>query len=234
VTPITFAHRGARLAAPENTIDAFRAALAAGVRGIETDAWLGADGTVVLSHDATVGRGLRRRRVDRMDAAARGACGVPTLGELYGLLGTRFELSVDAKEARVARPVVDEARAHGAVERLWLCSPDLALLRSLRDVPGVHLVHSTRRSALDRVLERHAAALGAAGIDAMNLHHREWTAGLVSLFHRFDVRAFAWDVQEVRHALAVLRMGVDAVYGDHPDRLVATVAAFAEGRAPDA
>ena len=57
----------------------------------------------------------------------------------------------------------------------------------------------------------------------MNMHHSEWTAGLVSLFHRFDVRAFAWDTQEVRQLRAVLRMRIDAVYCDRPDRMVATV-----------
>ena len=61
------------------------------------------------------------------------------------------------------------------------------------------------------------------GIDAINLHHTEWTAGLVSLFHRFDLRAFAWDTQEVRHIRAVLAMGIDAIYCDRPDRMVATV-----------
>ena len=57
----------------------------------------------------------------------------------------------------------------------------------------------------------------------MNMHHSEWTAGLVSLFHRFDVKAFAWDTQEVRHLRAMLRIGVDAVYCDRPERMVETV-----------
>ena len=51
---ITFAHRGARLEEPENTIPAFRRALDAGVSGLETDAWASADGEVVCVHDATV------------------------------------------------------------------------------------------------------------------------------------------------------------------------------------
>ena len=56
----------------------------------------------------------------------------------------------------------------------------------------------------------------------------EWTAGLVGLFHRFGLRAFAWDVQEARHLRAVLAMQVDGVYSDHVDRMVATVAEWAE------
>jgi len=57
----------------------------------------------------------------------------------------------------------------------------------------------------------------------MNFHHTEWSAGLVSLFHRFEVKAFAWDTQEVRQLRAVLAMGIDAVYCARPGRMVATV-----------
>ena len=59
----------------------------------------------------------------------------------------------------------------------------------------------------------------------MNMHHTEWTAGLVALFHRFDVQAFAWDVQEVRHLRGDARASASTrVYCDHVDRMVATVA----------
>jgi glycerophosphoryl diester phosphodiesterase len=37
------------------------------------------------------------------------------------------------------------------------------------------------------------------------------------------MRAFAWDTQEARHLRAALRMGIDAVYCDNPDRMVAVV-----------
>jgi glycerophosphoryl diester phosphodiesterase len=77
-------------------------------------------------------------------------------------------------------------------------------------------------------VERHAARLAEAGIAACNMHHTDWTAGLVQLYHRFDVLTFAWDVQEVRHLRAMLAMGMDAVYSDYVDRMVATVAEWGE------
>jgi glycerophosphoryl diester phosphodiesterase len=220
---ITFAHRGARLLEPENTIAAFRRALEAGATGIETDVWLSSDREVVCTHDASVTRGLRRRKVAATTAADLAAYGVPRLADVYDQLGTQFECSVDVKAPEAALPLLGVARGHGTLERLWVCSPELDLLRELRAEPAVRLVHSTRRRAIDTPIERHAHDLAGWGIDALNLHHAEWTAGLVSLFHRFDVRAFAWDVQEARHLRAVLRMGVDALYCDHPDRMVAVV-----------
>jgi glycerophosphoryl diester phosphodiesterase len=154
------------------------------------------------------------------------------MADVYEQLGTAYECSVDVKSPDAAAALVDVARRYDALERLWVCSPDVEVLRALRPESAVKLVHSERRRAINVPLERHAYEIGALGIDAMNMHHTDWTAGLVSLFHRFDVRAFAWDAQEARQLRAVLRMGVDAVYCDRPDRMVETVAAWeAEERA---
>jgi glycerophosphoryl diester phosphodiesterase len=224
VAVITFAHRGARLVEPENTIPAFRVALEQGAGGIETDVWLSKDGEVVCAHDPVVARGLRRRKISSATAAELSEYGIPRLADVYAELGSRYECSVDVKTEPAAGGLIEVARAHDALERLWVCSPDVALLRTLRQEEArVKLVHSERRTAISAPLERHAFELASAGIDAMNLHHTEWSAGLVSLFHRFEVRAFAWDTQEVRHLRAVLAMGIDAVYCDRPDRMVAAV-----------
>ncbi len=224
--PITFAHRGARADERENTIPAFRRALDAGARGLESDAWVAGDGVAVLAHDPVVWRGLRRRRIARTASPDLATMEVPSLADLYEECGTGYELSLDIKEERAADPVLDVARSHdGALGRLWMCTPSTGLLRRLRhEEPGVRLVHSLRKRAIADPLERHAADLAHHGIDAMNMHHTDWSAGLVALFHRFGVKAFAWDVQEVRHIRAVLSMGVDGLYSDHVERMVGTVA----------
>jgi glycerophosphoryl diester phosphodiesterase len=228
VSVITFAHRGARLDEAENTIPAFRRALEVGASGVETDVWLSTDGEVVCAHDPVVSRGLRRRKIASTNADELAEYGIPRMADVYRELGTAFECSVDVKSPDAAAGLVEVARSFGAQERLWVCSPDLALLRTLRaesrrDDASVKLVHSERRNSISAPLERHAFDLASAGLDAMNMHHSEWTAGLVSLFHRFDIKAFAWDAQEVRHLRAVLAMGIDAVYCDRPERMVATV-----------
>jgi glycerophosphoryl diester phosphodiesterase len=227
VAPITFAHRGARLLHPENTIPAFRAGLEAGARGLETDAWLSSDGEVVLTHDVLVDGplfGLWKLRVAHTTAARLARHGVPRLTDLFAELGPDYDLSIDVKDPAAAEPIIDIVRRVGDPARTWLCSPNLDQLRTMRDgATDVRLVHSTIRRRLPDSLERHAADVAAARIDGMNLHYSEWTKGLVALFHRFDVLAFAWDVQEVRHLRAMLDLGIDAVYCDHVERMVATV-----------
>lgn len=221
---IAFAHRGARLDEPENTIPAFRRALEQGATGLESDAWLAADGEVVLAHDECFRSGIRRVHVHRSTAEQLARFDVPRLRDLYETLGAEYELSLDVKEAGAARPVLDIARAAGASNRLWLCSPHVELLTELREESdGAHLVHSVRKKHIDGSMERHAAELRSRSIDAMNMHHSDWTKGLVSLFHRFDVAAFAWGVEEMRHLRAALQMGVDAVYSDRVDRMMAAI-----------
>ncbi|MBM3674335.1 MAG: glycerophosphodiester phosphodiesterase [Actinobacteria bacterium] len=230
VPVIAFAHRGARTEAPDNSLAAFRRALDLGASGLETDARLAA-GEVVLAHDPVLRRGLRRIRVSEQSPEALAALGVPRLAEVYAQLGTGFECSVDCMVPAAARPIIAVARAAGAAERLWLCSPDVDLLVGLRDeAPEVRLVHSPGRDAPPApAMERHAAELARLGLDAMNLHHTAWSGGLVSLFQRFGLRAFAWDAQEHRQLRAVLRMGVDGIYGDRVDRMVAAIAEWATG-----
>ena len=54
--PLVIAHRGAAALYPENTIEAYRAAHASGLRVLEQDVRVLADGALVVMHDATVDR----------------------------------------------------------------------------------------------------------------------------------------------------------------------------------
>lgn len=54
--PMRFAHRGMVQSAPENTLEAFAAALQYGCEGIELDIRLSHDGEIVIAHDANFTR----------------------------------------------------------------------------------------------------------------------------------------------------------------------------------
>lgn len=230
---ITFAHRGARAERPENTLAAFHRARELGANGLESDAWLSADAEVVLVHDGSFRRGLRKIRVGETTAAELATYDVPRLVDLYRECGTEFELSIDAKQDAVIVPMADIARdaGGGAPGRLWICHPDFDALADRREeLADVKLVHSPGfGGVVPSAFERHAADLAAAGIDALNLHHSDWTLGTVTLVHRFALRAFAWDAQEMRHLLAALRYGIDGVFSDRVDRMVAAVGEWSAG-----
>jgi glycerophosphoryl diester phosphodiesterase len=222
---ITFAHRGGMAHAPENTLAAFRNGLALGASGLESDVWLSADGQAVLVHDERFWRGLHRVDVRHQTAEQLARLHIPRLVDLFATVGNDFELSLDLKDPDSAKATVEVVREAGVPDRTWLCVGSMHLLTQLREeYDDVRIVHSRRRDKINGSLESHAARLADLGVDAMNMHYTDWTTGLVTLFHRFELRVFSWDLQHVRHLRAALAMGVDAVYSNRVDRMVATVA----------
>ena len=195
-----FAHRGGMADAPENTLEAFHKALAAGATGLESDVWLSADGVPVLHH----GPPHKEKRAP------------VSLPVLFAECGTDFDLSLDLKGPGTAEATVQAARDAGfSLERLWLCAgrgtcarlrPMSAELRLVCDL--------TWREALFGV-DAALRELAAIGVDAVNLRHGRWTRAMVRKTHEAGLMAFAWDINN-RFALRLaIRREVDGIYSDH-------------------
>jgi glycerophosphoryl diester phosphodiesterase len=221
--PIGFAHRGAKAVARENTLEAFRKAIELGATGLESDVWVTADGEAVLDHDGRVGGVLRRRPIASVPRK-RLPDHIPTLRELYEAVGTDLPLSLDVKDPAAFDAVLATADGFGARGRLWLCQTDHDLLARWREpADGARLVLSVKLRRLPGHPERAAAELAGIGVDAVNLHHSEWTGGLTTLFHRFELICLGWDVQLPRHLAELLDMGIDGVFSDHVDRMMEAI-----------
>ncbi len=204
----------------ENTLEAFALALRLGATGLESDVWLTADGVPVLDHDGVVGR-VRRKPISALTRSELPEH-IPALTDLFTTVGTSFELSLDVKDPDAGLPIIHAALAADPTlsERLWLCDDDLDRLSRWRDESGeVRLVMSTRLKRMKAGPERLAAQMRERSIDAVNLHHSDWTGGLTTLFHRFGRYAFGWDAQFERILDGLLRMGIDGLYSDHADRM---------------
>ncbi|MEO8229651.1 MAG: glycerophosphodiester phosphodiesterase [Chloroflexota bacterium] len=224
--PILFGHRGALGYAPENTIVGFKLALAQGATGLESDAWLAADGVPVLVHDETIRRPGRRHFVTRRAAAELGAFDVPTLAELYDACGTGYELSLDVKDEAVAAALIAVAETAGAVEQLWLCHHEVGPLVGMRAAsPAVRLVHSPNLRAIEARFKAHVAELARLDVDALNMRWRAWSPERLEAVHRQGLLAFAWDANADPAVERLIGLGVDGIYSDYPDRLVAAVVA---------
>lgn len=223
--PILFAHRGASAYAPENTLDAFSLALKLGANGLESDIWATRDGVLVLDHDGVVKSRLRSKRIAEMDRLALPSH-IPSLEQLLQHCGTQYQLSLDVKDPVVFETIertvanIDESM----LDRLWLCHPNCDLLISKRELTRkCKLVDSTRLVKIKEGPERRAATLSANGIEAFNMHYSDWNGGLVALFHRFNIVSFGWDMQHEAVIENGVRMGLDGVFSDWPDRMVEVI-----------
>lgn len=126
------AHRGDRVHAAENTLDALRRAQALGVDALEFDVRVSADGVPVVIHDphvdrTTTGHGLVRAmtfaQLRALDAGASAPAGnragpltIPSLEEVLEEF-PRMPLVIEVKEMRAVEPTQRALHRLGAVDR---------------------------------------------------------------------------------------------------------------------
>lgn len=221
--PWLFAHRGARAHERENTMAAFRLAVKLGATGLESDVWLTNDGVAVLDHDGWVGPRWRRRPIaDTISSALPEH--IPTLAELAELAQLhQLALSLDIKDAAaydvVGRTLADVSS--DLVNRSFICCEDFELLQTIAPrLRNLQLIDSSRLATMKTGPERRLADLSNLGVVGLNMHHTDWNGGLVTLAHRFNRLALAWDAQFEYQLTTTLLMGIDGLYSDWVDRMV--------------
>ena len=218
--PILFAHRGGCANAPENTLEAFSHSVALGVTGLESDVWLSADGIPVLSHDNKVGSFGRRITISK-SLRSEIPEEILSLEDLYVNFGNEIHFSFDIKDPESIEATINVAVNHQAAQKLWICHPDLTVSAPWRQINSdFKLVDSPGKRGFPEGGERRAFFLSDNGFDAINLPEPLWTAGYVELFHKYDLKCFAWDAQLPRQIERLVHIGVDGIYSDHTDRLL--------------
>lgn len=230
--PLILGHRGARREAPENTLPAFRRALEVGADGVELDARLCADGTVIVLHDddlarTTAGRGradqLRYEEIRRLDASGRWAetypgTYVPTLAEALEVLAPARLVNVELKgpreETGLEARVLEVVRAAGMVGRVVFSSFEPAHLRRLRRLDGglalailygVGLWHPVPWRLVEELR-----------LEALHPWLPAVSARLVKQAHDRGLRVRVWTVNGAVEARRLARWGVDALITDVP------------------
>jgi glycerophosphoryl diester phosphodiesterase len=137
--PYVMAHRGNRVAFPENTLSAFRQAILDGADILETDLHLSRDEIFICIHDSTVDRTtdgmgavaeMTLAELKRLDAAAgrrdHGPEPIPTLEELAALIPPDRALALELKSDRFLEPDVNR-RLADLLERYALLDRTIVL-----------------------------------------------------------------------------------------------------------
>ncbi|CAA9359990.1 MAG: Glycerophosphoryl diester phosphodiesterase [uncultured Nocardioidaceae bacterium] len=241
--PWCVAHRGASDVAPENTLAAVRAAVAAGADHIEIDVRRTADRALVLHHDASLARTTDVQAVypdrapwrvgdftlaelTRLDAGTWFAptyAGepVPTLEQVLDVLrGTGVGLMLELKEPGHQPGVVSELASELRFQAARPASPRV-LVQSF-DHQAMALFKACE-SAFDVGLigkpRRTQLARLATWAAAVNPHHYSVDAEYVEAVKTTGMRCMVWTPNSTRSMRRALRLGVDAVTTDRPAQL---------------
>ncbi len=169
---LMLAHRGDHRTAPENTLEAFQAALRVpGVDGVELDVRRCRDGTPVVIHDPSLLRVQRRSLVVREAAVDDlASAGIPTLDAVLRAIPAIRFVDVELKEDIAADVVsVLEASRGPELAAAVITSFEPAVLEAVRRLRPAW-PRWLNVDAFDDVTRRTALGLGCTGVSV------EWHA----------------------------------------------------------
>lgn len=237
--PALAAHRGHSAVAPENTLPAFRAALALGVEYVELDYRHSADGVPFVFHDDTLARKTN---------ASESACGCSWAPEAYPwhelreldagrwfapeFAGTRIP-SLDEALAVIlpgATPLVERKSgdagtlirllaARGATEHVVVFAFDTPFLFECRRLAPTLPLAYLGEGDLPAARVDEARRLGAL---AVAWNQRDLTAEAIARVHAAGLEAWSWTVNDPERARTLVEWGLDVLISDDPPRVAAS------------
>jgi glycerophosphoryl diester phosphodiesterase len=232
---LVIAHRGASGHAPENTLAAFKRAIALGATFIETDLQLTRDSRLVAMHDATVNRTtngqgkvhdltlMELRRLDAGSWFGSEFAGerIPTMDDILG-----FSKKHDVVFYLELKPggswggehaLVGALRESGEIPRAVVISFDADILARLRKIEPTLMTGLLYDGQIEQPLEK-ALEVGAR---QLAVRGDLVTPALLKDARKRDLQVVCWTVNHPAHIRMLLAAGVDGIMSDYPDRLIA-------------
>lgn len=236
--PKIIGHRGACGSAPENTLASIARAIELGAQAIEIDATVTQDGTPVVMHDFNVDRcsdssgPVVLKTIDEVNAIDAGSWfapefkgeRIPHLNDALNLVSTLgVALNLELKptlgwEEPTARAAAASVKAGWPADARILVSSMSTLALDvfhelMPDIPLGLIVYAVPEQWLER-LERHNCL-------SLHCYHAFATKELADAVHASGHRLHVYTVNDPAQAQELFSLGVDAVFTDYPERMLA-------------
>lgn len=236
--PLAFAHRGGAyhpdIEGLENTLAAFRHAVALGYTYLETDVHVTRDGVLLAFHDSVLDRVTDRTGsisessyAEVQEALIGGREPVPTLAELLDAF-PHARFNVDVKSEGAVEALADFVAQHDAWDRILVGSFSGRRLNDFRRRTHGRVAtsaHPLEVAAFVLVPSgRLAGWLTRGRPRALQIPHRRGplvvaSRGLVRRAHAAGVQVHVWTIDDPDEMNTLLDRGVDGVMTDRTDIL---------------
>jgi glycerophosphoryl diester phosphodiesterase len=213
-----FAHRGLHVIERENTLSAFRAAVAIGVDGVELDVRRTRDGVLVIHHDSNVDslaiaqneRSALPDYVPTLAEALESLEGVAVNVEIKNDRGTSEDYEATAGLARQVLSTIDES---GWSDGSSVSSFDLAtctFVRSMdRDISVSWLLWDVAIG--DALVQAHLL-----GFNAVNPHFSTVDVDVIDRARDLELEVNVWTVNHAEDLERMTALGVAGIITDDP------------------
>jgi glycerophosphoryl diester phosphodiesterase len=230
------AHRGSSGQAPENTLASLHLAGQQGIKWVEIDVMLSADGIPVIFHDdylsrTTNGEGLIHKtsleQLKKLDAGSwKGEEyhqeSIPTLAEAISVI-SHYGMGLNL-ELKPCEGLEEETTAASinVLKQLWpkdlpliLSSFNYFSLTSAKELwPEVQRGYNV--SAIPKAWKARLEHLGCSGL---HIHQSFFEANQVAEIKAAGYKVLAFTINNESLALDLFQQGLDAVFSDYPEQI---------------
>jgi len=212
---LNVAHRGFTKNFPDNTLEAFQAAIELGADGIEFDVHETADNHFVIFHDPNIeGKEIAKMpliEIQKVRLASKYR--IPTLEETLDLCRGRLKMLVEIKQACSLESLLSLLRTRAELKDVIIISFNRDLIVTLAT-----LAPEFRRGILTyRPVEDPAGITASARTDLLLMRLRFATPDLVERIHAANLGVFLWDCAGLEQVRKALKLSVDGIISDSPD-----------------
>ena len=241
------AHRGGSALAPQNTLAAFRNALALPINAIELDVQMTRDGHVVVFHDNTVekltdGSGnmldLDFSYLRSLNAAAHFLGGwpepqqIPTLREVLDLAKDHVQVYIEIKSSErdgvfgrypnIAEAVVEEVRFAGMLDQVLIISFDWTILPIIKSLEpalqtGAIVSDDVWNPRAEHALQTLVDDLASFRCNWINMDCNLFTDTMPGVAHNPGYKLGVWTVNSSDEMRRFAAAGIDSITTDRPD-----------------
>ncbi|MGA9048999.1 MAG: glycerophosphodiester phosphodiesterase [Dehalococcoidia bacterium] len=209
------AHRGYSRNFPENTLEAFKAAIELGADGIEFDVQETSDAEFFILHDDDV----QGKKIADMLAADIGEIRIrekykiPSLKETLSICGRALILIVELKQVKSLEKFLAILRSNTDTAHVVTVSFDRELISRLAALAPEIMRAVITAAPVDRP-EEITTAVGSA---AIGLRCQDVHAESVYRLHQNGTMVFVWGCPDAQAVRAVMKFDIDGIISDFPD-----------------
>jgi len=237
---IIFAHRGASGYEYENTMKSFYKAIELGADGLETDAWLLADGNIVLHHDKGVKIDELTKNISKMtlDEIKKVKLSnneqIPTIDEFFEefsklkTVGNNpIVYSIDLQDSSVGLKLAEFFKENTfdekLTERVILCGDSLVKLRKVREInKEIKIVASNQENAIKPENFIGDTKYNQLKIFGFNISKDSFKEKYKEILDSAGLKCFIWDLHSEQSLNQYLIYKPHAIYSNFPDLALKT------------
>jgi len=211
------AHRGFTKSFPDNTLEAYKAAVEIPVDGVEFDVRETADNRFIIHHDPQLqGKDINKMSHDEIRSIKLdGKYLIPTLEETLDLLRNRTKPMIEVKEVWSTDSFLALLRARANLDDVIVTSFNHEFILKLSQ-----LAHEIRRGILTgRQVDDPVRLIEANHADAIVVRCPFATVELIESVHAHNLAVHVWGCNNLKDIRRTIKLDIDSIITDFPDEV---------------